>query len=153
MGNSDRAWQLLRMINPVQHGSSAEGMQRYKVEPYVVTADVYAVSPHIGRGGWSWYTGSSGWMYRLIVESLLGITLAPGKLTLAPLLPPEWSEFKLRYRCGTSHYLIHVTQVAPGEQGLTVDGVAQDGNSIALVDDGREHAVALRVLRPAPLIA
>ncbi|UUZ57198.1 hypothetical protein LP419_17050 [Massilia sp. H-1] len=76
MGDTGRAWELLRMINPVQHGSTPNGAALYKVEPYVVAADVYAVSPHIGRGGWTWYTGSSGWMYRLIVESLLGLSLA-----------------------------------------------------------------------------
>jgi len=153
MGDTDKAWQLLRMINPVQHGSSPDGMRRYKVEPYVVTADVYAVAPHIGRGGWSWYTGSSGWMYRLIVESLLGVTLTPGKLTLAPHLPPDWTTFKLRYRCGSSHYLIRVTQVEAGAQGMTVDGVPHDGDTIALVDDGHEHVVELHVERPAVLVS
>ncbi len=142
MGDTERAWELLRMINPVQHGSTAAGVATYKVEPYVVTADVYAVSPHVGRGGWSWYTGSSGWMYRLIVESLLGVTLADGKLILAPRMPAEWKGFTLRYRYGASTYVIDVAQ---GTAGLTVDGVAQEGHTIGLVDDGREHAVALRL--------
>lgn len=147
LGDTDKAWELLRMINPVQHGSTAEGSARYKVEPYVVTADVYAVSPHVGRGGWSWYTGSSGWMYRLIVESLLGVSLAPGKLTLAPHMPPEWAGFKLTYRHGASSYVINVALAEDGPAGMSVDGVLQDGNVVEMVDDGREHAVELRVAR------
>ena len=75
------------MINPVNHGKSAQGIERYKVEPYVVAADVYAVPPHTGRGGWTWYTGSAAWMYRLIVESLLGLTLETNKLSFTPCLP------------------------------------------------------------------
>jgi cellobiose phosphorylase len=145
LGESERAWELLRMINPVQHGSTAEGVARYKVEPYVVTADVYAVAPHIGRGGWSWYTGSSGWMYRLIVESLLGLSLTPGQLAVAPNLPPDWNAFKLRYRHGAASYLINVARVAEGQGGLTVDGIAQPGNSIPLLDDGAEHIVEVKI--------
>ena len=83
------------MINPVNHGSTAETEAVYKVEPYVVAADVYAVAPHTGRGGWTWYTGSAGWMYRLIVESLLGLKLEGDRLHVTPCLPAEWSEFKL----------------------------------------------------------
>lgn len=149
LGDGERAWELLRMINPVRHGATAEGSARYKVEPYVVTADVYAVAPHVGRGGWSWYTGSSGWMYRLIIESLLGVDLAAGKLTLAPRMPAEWDGFTLRYRHGAATYVIKVARAAPGEAGLSVDGVAQDGDVIALSDDAREHQVLLRVAAPA----
>ncbi|MFA7242119.1 MAG: hypothetical protein WC091_18555, partial [Sulfuricellaceae bacterium] len=87
LGDSERAWALLTMINPVNHALSAEGVSIYKVEPYVAAADVYAAAPHIGRGGWSWYTGSAGWMYRLILESLLGLKLDVDKLHLAPCLP------------------------------------------------------------------
>ncbi len=143
MGDSERAWELLRMINPVRHGSTREGCALYKVEPYVVAADVYAVAPHIGRGGWSWYTGSSGWMYRLIIESLLGLSLAHDKLTLAPHLPADWPGFKLRYRYGASVYQIEVRRA--GAAGMLVDGLAHDGNVLALVDDGAEHTVRLTV--------
>ena len=145
MGDSERAWELLRMINPVQHGSNPRDAALYKVEPYVVAADVYAVSPHIGRGGWTWYTGSSGWMYRLIVESLLGVTLTGERLTLAPHLPADWPGFKLDYRFKDTVYAI---SVSAGEgAGLTLDGVAQDGNVIAMVDDHRTHKVELVVRR------
>ena len=92
LGDRERAWELTTMINPVNHARTAEGVATYKVEPYVVAADVYAVAPHTGRGGWTWYTGSAGWMYRLIVESLLGVTLENGRLRFAPCLPAEWTE-------------------------------------------------------------
>ena len=143
MGDTDKAWELLRMINPVQHGSTAEGAALYKVEPYVVTADVYAVSPHVGRGGWSWYTGSSGWMYRLIVESLLGLDLAIDKLTVNPHLPPGWEGFTMHYQYRSASYAIVVS--AGEETGLTVDGQRMKGNVIALADDGRKHEVTLVV--------
>jgi cyclic beta-1,2-glucan synthetase len=145
MGDSERAWELLRMINPVQHGATARDAALYKVEPYVVAADVYAVSPHVGRGGWTWYTGSSGWMYRLIIESLLGVTLAGERLTLAPQLPADWPGFKLDYRYRNTVYAI---SVEVGESAsLTLDGVRQDGNTIALHDDQRNHEVVLQVRR------
>ncbi|MFM9436604.1 cyclic beta-1,2-glucan synthetase [Janthinobacterium sp. CG_23.3] len=147
MGDGERAWELLRMINPVRHGGSAAGSARYKVEPYVVAADVYAVAPHVGRGGWTWYTGSSGWMYRLVLESLLGVTLEAGALTLAPLLPADWDGFTLRYRHGASVYVIRVEPAGGRPLGLTVDGAAQPDGSIALLDDGREHAVELLLAR------
>ncbi len=144
MGDVQRAWELMRMINPVQHGATAERSAVYKVEPYVVTADVYAVAPHIGRGGWSWYTGSSGWMYRLILESLLGVTRAADRLFLQPRIPDEWSGFSLSYRHGGSVYEIDVTRGAGASQPvLRIDGVAQQGREIALVDDGKVHRVEL----------
>jgi cyclic beta-1,2-glucan synthetase len=117
--------------------------QVYKVEPYVMAADVYAVSPHIGRGGWTWYTGSSGWMYRLIVESLLGITLDVDKLHLAPILPAAWPSFELRYRYRESTYLIKVTR--SGAPGLVVDAVAITGSVVTMIDDGAQHRVEFSI--------
>ena len=149
MGDSEKAWELLRMINPVQHASTSEACALYKVEPYVIAADVYAVSPHVGRGGWSWYTGSSGWMYRLIVESLLGLGLAGEKLTIAPHLPADWPGFTLHYRYRKSNYAIAVT--AGATAALSLDGRALEGNVITLVEDGLDHVVELRVVR-APVV-
>ncbi|HJW57069.1 MAG TPA: glucoamylase family protein [Burkholderiaceae bacterium] len=146
MGDNRRAWELLQMINPVNHGKTAENITTYKVEPYVVAADVYAVAPHTGRGGWTWYTGSSGWMYRLIVESLLGLKLESDKLTVTPCLPDGWSTYKLHYRYYDTMYRIVVTQ--GGVAGVTVDGVEQMDGVIALVDDQQEHAV--EIVTPAP---
>ncbi|WP_460876545.1 GH36-type glycosyl hydrolase domain-containing protein [Rhodanobacter koreensis] len=162
LGDSTRAWELLRMINPVSHGSDAatsdgpagddptttEGglaeMDVYKVEPYVVSADVYAVAPHTGRGGWSWYTGSAGWMYRLIVESLLGLRLEAGKLRFAPVLPEAWDGFTMDYRHHDTPYRIHVRQSDAGTLGVVwLDGVAQVDGCIPLTDDGAQHNVEL----------
>jgi cellobiose phosphorylase len=145
LGETERAWELARMINPVQHGSTPEGTAVYKVEPYVVTADVYAVAPHVGRGGWSWYTGSSGWMYRLILESLLGVTRSAGTLTVAPQLPAGWNGYALNYRHGGTTYAIRVSKAAPGEEGMTINGMAQAGNQIALQDNGGTQQVDLNI--------
>jgi cellobiose phosphorylase len=147
MGDNQRAWELLQMINPVNHGKTAQDIATYKVEPYVVAADVYAVSPHVGRGGWTWYTGSSGWMYRLIVESLLGLRLEGDKLIIAPCLPDDWSTYRLNYRYRDTMYRIVVTQgSAGGVMGnVKVDGVEQMNGAIPLVDDKREHAVEILV--------
>jgi cellobiose phosphorylase len=148
LGQTERAWELASMINPVQHGGSAEGAARYKVEPYVVTADVYAVAPHVGRGGWSWYTGSSGWMYRLIVESLLGLTRSGSRISLAPQLPAGWDGFTLNYRHGGSVYQVVVTQAEAGMEGMSLNGRPQPGREIELQDTGGEHRVELRISRP-----
>src|SRR5665811_1486439 len=104
LGDNKRAWELFTMINPVNHARSSIETDIYKVEPYVVAADVYAVSPHIGRGGWTWYTGSAAWMYRLILESLLGLRLEVDKLSFFPCLPDEWRFFKLHYRYRDTFY-------------------------------------------------
>jgi cyclic beta-1,2-glucan synthetase len=147
MGDNQRAWELLQMINPVNHGKTAKDIATYKVEPYVVAADVYAVSPHVGRGGWTWYTGSSGWMYRLIVESLLGLKLEGDKLIITPCLPDDWSTYGMNYRYRDTMYRIVVTQSsADGVMGnVKVDGVEQTDGIVRLVNDKREHAVEILV--------
>ncbi|MFA9218790.1 MAG: GH36-type glycosyl hydrolase domain-containing protein [Sphingomonadaceae bacterium] len=149
LGETELAWELTRMINPLQHGASPEGCARYKVEPYVVTADVYAVAPHVGRGGWSWYTGSSGWMYRLILESLLGLTRTATALTLAPQLPADWPGFALAYRYGQTAYQIRVRRAA-GAARWTLDGVPQDGLQIRLLDCGGSPQVEYFMGAAAP---
>src|SRR3990172_9609023 len=113
LGDSRRAWELTAMINPVNHANTAQAIATYKVEPYVVAADVYAVAPHTGRGGWTWYTGSAGWMYRLILESLLGLRLAVDKLNFAPCLPIGWQAFQVHYRYRETLYHIAVPQTPP----------------------------------------
>ena len=147
LGDSRRAWELLTMINPLNHARSPEEMATYKVEPYVVAADVYALSPHIGRGGWTWYTGSAGWMYTLILESLLGLRREGEKLRFAPCLPGDWETFKVHYRYRETVYHVSVLQVHPGngEMSVTVDGVEQFDKAIPLVDDRREHTVEVRI--------
>jgi cellobiose phosphorylase len=147
LGDSRRAWELLTMINPLNHARSPEEIATYKVEPYVVAADVYALSPHIGRGGWTWYTGSAGWMYTLILESLLGLRREGEKLRFAPCLPGDWETFKVHYRYRETVYHVSVLQVHPGngEMSVTVDGVEQFDKAIPLVDDRREHTVEVRI--------
>jgi len=143
LGDDRRAWELLAMINPVNHGKSTEGIETYKVEPYVVAADVYAVPPHTGRGGWTWYTGAAGWMYRLIVEYLLGVRLDVDRLQVVPCLPAHWEGFTVHYRYRETIYHINVVQKHTGEaeESVTVDGVVQREQTIPLVDDHREHLV------------
>lgn len=152
LGDSRRAWELLTMINPINHGNSAEGIQRYKVEPYVVAADVYAVSPHTGRGGWTWYTGSASWMYRLIIESLLGLKLEVDRLYFNPCIPTNWDSFTVHYRFRETNYHIKVMQQLDGKKSykemettVKVESVVQKGESITLVDDGKEHYVEMVV--------
>jgi cellobiose phosphorylase len=148
LGDCRRAWELTSMINPVNHGRTAETEAIYKVEPYVVAADVYAVAPHTGRGGWTWYTGSAGWMYRLIVESLLGLKLEGDRLHVTPCLPAEWSEFKLSYRYRETEYRITVFRSSVEDEEhvrVTVDSAAQAGDYIQLVDDRKTHEVEVRV--------
>ena len=143
LGDGRRAGELAAMINPVAHAQDAAGVAVYKVEPYVMAADVYALAPHSGRGGWTWYTGSAGWMYRLIVESLLGVRREGDKLRLEPCLLDNWPGFKLRYRFRETVYRIVVSRAPAGsaETRVSVDGVAQEQPLIALIDDRREHAV------------
>ncbi len=149
LGDSRRAWELFDMINPVRHSGSDAAVALYKVEPYVVAADVYAVAPHVGRGGWTWYTGSAGWMYRLILESLLGLKLEVDKLRFSPCLPADWDSFKVHYRFRETQYHINVRQSQDAENtiGITLDGVIQPGDSVSLVNDHLEHAVEIRAHR------
>ncbi|TAJ54767.1 MAG: cyclic beta 1-2 glucan synthetase [Nevskiaceae bacterium] len=144
LGDSRRAWELLALINPVNHARSAEDVAIYKAEPYVVAADVYAVAPHSGRGGWTWYTGSAGWLYRLMLESLLGLRREGERLRISPCLPADWSHYELRYRYGSTWYRIRVQQLSPTPVATTtvrLDEVVQAEPSIPLVDDQQEHRV------------
>ncbi|WP_217538869.1 glycoside hydrolase family 94 protein [Stenotrophomonas sp. GbtcB23] len=147
-GDAARAWELAGMINPLNHALDPEAVQTYRVEPYVLAADVYAVSPHVGRGGWTWYTGSAGWMYRLLVESLLGIRRQGDRLSLAPCLPDHWSSFELSYRFGRSRYEFVVTRTARGQPTLHVDDVLQPDLTVQLRDDGHHYRVALDLEAP-----
>ncbi|HBK45048.1 MAG TPA: cyclic beta 1-2 glucan synthetase, partial [Xanthomonadaceae bacterium] len=143
LGDAGRAWELAGLINPIHHALDAAAVERYKVEPYVLAADVYAVAPHQGRGGWTWYTGSAGWMYRLLTESLLGLHREGAWLSLRPCIPPAWDGYRMRYRHGDSDYLIEVVQhdVAPAR--LQLDGVPLPDLRCPLHDDGRTHQVVL----------
>jgi cyclic beta-1,2-glucan synthetase len=147
LGDNRRAWELFTMINPVNHARSTEETAIYKVEPYVVAADVYAAPTHIGRGGWTWYTGSAAWMYRLIMESLLGLRLEVNELRFTPCLPGDWEGFKMHYRYRETVYHITVLQTPAGngEMRVSVDGVEQRDKTIPLVDDRKEHWAEVRI--------
>jgi cellobiose phosphorylase len=154
VGDGERAWELFSIINPVSHGATQADIAAYRVEPYVVAADVYGVGPLTGRGGWTWYTGSAGWMYRLIVESMLGLRLDVDKLTIAPRVPAHWSKFRIHYRYRETFY--HIT-VHNGGSGATVCRLSLDGTEvsddfIALVDDGRDHEIEIK-MRPSAVAA
>ncbi len=154
MGDMERAWELHAMLNPVNHGSRPEEIERYKVEPYVMCADVYGAPPHTGRGGWTWYTGAAGWMYRLTVETLLGLHLEVDYLRIAPCVPAHWESYKIHYRYRETVYHIKVRRVGEHSEQVirvTVDGAVVNGacvegtgrpqGMIPLVDDRREHHV------------
>ena len=125
LGENEKAWELFALLNPIHHGATPAQIATYKVEPYVVAADVYAVAPHQGRGGWTWYTGSAGWMYRLLIETLLGLNLEGDQLRLTPRLPKTWTTFKIHYRYRQTHYHLTITRLAEGSPGagqLSLDG-------------------------------
>jgi cellobiose phosphorylase len=147
LGDAERAWELFTMLNPLNHAKSPDAIAVYKTEPYVLASDVYAFAPHTGRGGWTWYTGSAGWMYHFILESLLGLRLEADKLHFAPCVPADWKSFEVRYRYRETAYHITVlpTSVADGGPRLTVDGVELPGAAIPMVDDRRQHVVEVRI--------
>jgi cyclic beta-1,2-glucan synthetase len=145
LGDHDRAWELLRLINPLRHGATPADIAIWRVEPYVVPADVYGVAPHAGRGGWSWYTGSAGWMYRLISETLLGLERTNDQLRILPRLPTGWHGFTMHYHFGRASYRIEVkiAEIA----NVTVDGIEQPSGIIRLIDEAIEHHIVVQVVR------
>ncbi len=148
LGETERAWELFSLLNPIRNAMDLDQVNRYRVEPYVVAADIYTIAPHTGRGGWTWYTGSAGWMYRLIVETLLGVQLEAGRLHINPSLPRAWDSFKLHYRHHETFYHITVKRAAPEAARtirLIVDGKEMAEASIQLVDDHQEHNVEIEV--------
>jgi len=150
-GDGDRAFELFQMLNPITHANSPSAVDVYKVEPYVVPADVYTAKGHLGRGGWTWYTGSASWMYRVALESILGFQQRGEMLFIEPCIPASWKEFTIEYRFGASTYEITVENPDGLESGaveLTVDGNAVE-KAIRLVDDGKRHRVTAS-LRSSP---
>jgi len=152
LGDNKRAWELLQLINPINHGRGS-AIDTYKAEPYVVAADVYAVAPHIGRGGWTWYTGSAGWLYRLITESLLGLRVEGTQLKIEACLPDHWTHYTLSYRYLQTVYQIKVTQTWSDQHHtmMTLDKVEQTSDSITLINDRRAHTVQVNLQRARPV--
>ena len=148
LGDTERAWELFSLLNPVHHSATPEQIAVYKVEPYVVAADVYGVAPHTGRGGWTWYTGSAGWMYRLLVETLLGVNLEGDQLRLHPRLPKAWPSCKIHYRFRQTVYHITFSRLpedATDGPSLSLDGQNLTGQTVPLRDDHQEHTVEMKV--------
>lgn len=148
LGDGDRAFQLWSMLNPINHALSPKDTDRYMVEPYVVSADVYGAAPHTGRGGWTWYTGSAGWLYRVGLEAILGIRRQGPRLFVEPCIPTGWSTYDVDFRYGRSTYRIKVSRDSKRGQkhySLSLDGRKVADRSVPLVDDGRDHDVRLVV--------
>jgi cyclic beta-1,2-glucan synthetase len=145
LGDKERVWELLQMINPINHGINPEEIAIYRVEPYVMAADVYAVSQFAGRGGWTWYTGSAGWMYQLIVESFLGLRREGEMLRFKPCLPAGWESLTVHYRFLETMYHLLLSQDTSnqGKMNIIMDNTEQENNAIALVNDGKEHTVKI----------
>ncbi len=148
-GDGDRTGEILSMLNPVNHAIDPPGVHRYRVEPYVVCADIYAMPPHVGRGGWTWYTGSAAWMYRVGLERLLGFRLNGGNLTLDPCIPRNWPGFEISFRYRSSRYAIVVENplgVCRGILATKIDGEVMTGNRnlpISLKDDNADHRIQI----------
>jgi cyclic beta-1,2-glucan synthetase len=148
-GKGARAFELFQMVNPLTRTDTPEGVAQYKVEPYVVAADIYATDNELGRGGWTWYTGSASWMYRVGLEAILGFRKQGNTLWIEPSVPSDWPELTIDYRCGGSMYSIRVlSPEAVGRLGgeVTYDGRQLESAAIPLVDDGRRHEVLVRPL-------
>jgi cyclic beta-1,2-glucan synthetase len=148
-GDGDRAFELFQMLNPLTHSRTPTEVAAYRVEPYVVAADVYTATRQVGRGGWTWYTGSASWMYRVGLENILGFTKTGQSLQLRPCIPAQWREYGISYRHGRSQYDIAVTNpdgVSGGLVAVTLDGKLLDQPTIPLVDDGTRHTVMVRIL-------
>jgi len=146
-GRAEEAWRVTRLLNPLNHASAQTTAGHYKVEPYVLAADVYMAPGHAGRGGWTWYTGSAGWMYRLLIEALLGVQRQGARLHFAPCVPDEWERWSVEYRHRSTLYRIEFVREAIGTdvRRVLLDGQEQASGAIVLHDDGCEHEVEVRV--------
>jgi cyclic beta-1,2-glucan synthetase len=146
LGSGDEAVELFHMINPINHTRTGGGVSRYKAEPYALPGDVYAHPQHAGRGGWSWYTGSAGWMYRAGMESILGLQRRASTFVLDPCIPSSWPEYTIVWRFGRTRYEIAVSNPERRCRGVgqaTLDEAAVDPGAIPLIDDGGTHVVRL----------
>jgi cyclic beta-1,2-glucan synthetase len=140
MGYGDKAHEIFALLNPIHHASTRAGVRRYKVEPYVVAADVYASPPHVGRGGWTWYTGSAGWLYRAGIEWILGLRIRASVLVIDPCIPRRWPKYEMVLRYRSSRYAIVVENPHGATRGVL--GVELDGVPLAVVRDGAPNARA-----------
>ncbi|MGD9842791.1 MAG: glycosyl hydrolase family 65 protein, partial [Steroidobacteraceae bacterium] len=148
LGDGDKAAELFSLLNPINHTSTRTGLRRYKVEPYVVAADVYSVAPHVGRGGWTWYTGAAGWLYRAGLEGILGFQLQGDYLLLRPCIPKSWPRVEINFKYRSSRYEIVVENpdfISSDALRTMLDGVVVSEQRIPLHDDGVTHHVHVRL--------
>ena len=147
MGQGDRAAELYHLINPIYHADTPEKVGRYRVEPYVIAADVYSVEPYVGRGGWTWYTGSASWMYRLGLEMILGLQRTEQQLRIHPAIPKDWQEYQIDYRFGKARYHILVKNSQDGKNNseIRMDGKILPDGVIPLADDHQTHEVVVMI--------
>ena len=146
LGQGQRAAELFDLLNPVRHAASPDRVERYKVEPYVVCADVYGAPPHTGRGGWTWYTGSASWLYRVGLEAILGFRLRGTRLVLDPCVPPGWSGYEITYRHRSATYHLVIDNSGGSGRGVrsvSVDGRVVPESVVGLADDGRQHKIQI----------
>jgi len=148
IGDREQTWELLQMINPINHGNDAASIKEYKVEPYVIAADVYAQPLHKGRGGWTWYTGSAGWMYQMIIESFIGLKREGNTLHFNPCIPAEWGSVKIDYNYLETIYHIELVQTKTNDittTKISINGIEQDSNTFKLINDSEAHEVKILV--------
>lgn len=147
LNDHEQAWNLLSYINPIHHSKTVEDVKKYRVEPYVIASDMYAAPPHTGRGGWTWYSGSSAWMYSLILESLLGVQIYGDLMRFTPCIPIPWESYQIMYRYRTARYHITVNNQGSGStvRSVIVDGISQNDLTIHLEDDQRDHHVLVEL--------
>lgn len=146
LGDGKQAADLFNLLNPIFHSDSEEKAAVYRVEPYVICADIYSQAPYVRRGGWTWYTGSAAWMYRLGLETILGFKKIGDTLHIDPVIPPDWDGFEIRYQFGDSVYLIQVDNSAHVSQHvrqIILDGQSLNDRSIPLINDHLEHRVVV----------
>ena len=144
--DKQRTYELIQMINPLNHGSTAAGIKKYKTEPYVIAADVYAVENHEGMGGWTWYTGSAGWMYQLLAESFFGLKRTGNRLTIKPCIPDSWTSFDIKYKFGETEYHLKIERdPSAREMKILLDGSDQGSNELLLVNDQLAHEVKINL--------
>ena len=149
LGEGEQALELLQMLNPIKRTASRAGVYAYKVEPYVLAADIYAEPPHVRRGGWTWYTGAAGWFYRAGIESILGLQVRGDSLEFTPCIASHWPSYQIIYQYQTSRYQISVENpkhVNAGIVSMELDGVSQENcRQISLIDDGKLHQVRIEL--------
>jgi cyclic beta-1,2-glucan synthetase len=149
LGQDARAMELFHLLNPIYHADTPEKVERYKVEPYVVVADVYSVAPYVGHGGWTWYTGSASWMYRLGIEMLLGVQRRGEQLQIQPHIPKDWEGYQINYRVGKTLYHLRIQNRKDTEakrNKVTMDGKVLKDEVIPLADDGGTHEIVVEVV-------